>query len=196
MVDEIDFGLPGLGLQRGDHICAVYCGTAERDAILGPFLRAGLEAGDKCFCLLDDVEPVAASWRRGNVDGDQLEVSLRTDVHPSGGRFSATPMIDFLDGQMATATAAGTYRTMRAAGEMTWALAGPTGVEDLMIHEAEITRFAPQYPQALLFMYDLNRFGGSLLVDLLKTHAKLLLGRMVLDNPNWLTPDEFLVSRQ
>jgi hypothetical protein len=40
-------------------------------------------------------------------------------------------------------------------------------------------------------MYDLERFGGGVVVDLLKTHPKLLLGGVLIDNPHALTPDEF-----
>ena len=32
MAESFDFGLPGLGVRPGDHICALYLGPAERDA--------------------------------------------------------------------------------------------------------------------------------------------------------------------
>jgi hypothetical protein len=32
-------------------------------------------------------------------------------------------------------------------------------------------------------------------VDVLKTHPKVLIGGMVLDNPYYLEPDEFLAKR-
>jgi hypothetical protein len=53
----------------------------------------------------------------------------------------------------------------------------------------------PRYPQWGLCLYDLGRFGGGILLDVLKTHRKVLLGGMVLDNPHYLTPDEFLAQR-
>jgi hypothetical protein len=37
--------------------------------------------------------------------------------------------------------------------------------------------------------------GGSTMVDLLRTHPRLLLGGMVIDNPHYLTPDEFRLAR-
>jgi hypothetical protein len=43
--------------------------------------------------------------------------------------------------------------------------------------------------------YDLDAFGGGILVDLMKTHPKLLLGGMLLENPHALSPDEFLAER-
>ena len=44
-------------------------------------------------------------------------------------------------------------------------------------------------------LYDLDVFGGGILVDLLKTHPKLLLGGMLLENPRHaLSPDEFVAG--
>ncbi|NMH95698.1 hypothetical protein HF519_30050, partial [Pseudonocardia bannensis] len=43
----------------GDHVCAMYSGPAERNAILRPFLDTGLGAGHKCLIGLQ--EPDAPS---------------------------------------------------------------------------------------------------------------------------------------
>jgi hypothetical protein len=36
---------------------------------------------------------------------------------------------------------------------------------------------------------------GSMMVDLLRTHPRILLGGMLIENPCCLTPDEFLATR-
>ena len=51
------------------------------------------------------------------------------------------------------------------------------------------------FPQVNLCLYDLTRCSGDLIMDVLKTHPKALLGGMVIDNPYYLEPDEFLASR-
>ena len=78
---------------------------------------------------------------------------------------------------------------------MTWALRDASGVEELVGYESELNRFMPKYPQLMLCLYDLKRFGGGIVVDMLKTHPKLLLGGMLLENPYYLSPDEFLAVR-
>jgi hypothetical protein len=40
-------------------------------------------------------------------------------------------------------------------------------------------------------LYDLREFGGGLLMELLKTHPKVLLGGLVFENPHYLSPDEY-----
>jgi hypothetical protein len=57
MDKPIDIGFKGLQLQLGEHVCGLYAGAQQRDEILLPFLRAGLEAGDKCICIVDGTEP-------------------------------------------------------------------------------------------------------------------------------------------
>jgi hypothetical protein len=47
----------------------------------------------------------------------------------------------------------------------------------------------------IMCLYDLDDFGGGMIVDVLKTHKKLLLGGLVLDNPHYLSPAEFRASR-
>jgi MEDS: MEthanogen/methylotroph, DcmR Sensory domain len=60
----MDAGVPGVGnLERGTHLCALYSGPVERDDLLMPFVQAGLREGDKCLCLIDQVEP-QEGWRR------------------------------------------------------------------------------------------------------------------------------------
>src|ERR1700719_1695805 len=54
--DPVDIGL-GEPAATGDHICALYSGPIERDAILLPFIRSALRSGDKCICVIDSTEP-------------------------------------------------------------------------------------------------------------------------------------------
>jgi hypothetical protein len=52
------------------------------------------------------------------------------------------------------------------------------------------------FPQVNLCLYDLTRCSGELIMDVLKTHPKVLLGGMIIDNPYYLEPDEFAASRE
>jgi hypothetical protein len=69
------------------------------------------------------------------------------------------------------------------------------GVDQLVAYESELNRFIPRYPQVILCLYEIERFSGELILDMLKTHPKVLLGAMVFDNPYYVEPDEFLALR-
>jgi hypothetical protein len=87
------FGVPGMVLQPGDHVCAMYMGTRQRDEFLLPFLRSGLIAGDKCLCVIDSsdprstVEALRGGLREIDVEdclaAGQLEVVGSTDTPTS-----------------------------------------------------------------------------------------------------------------
>jgi MEDS: MEthanogen/methylotroph, DcmR Sensory domain len=203
LTDSIALGIPGVQLPAGSHhICAFYPSLADRDELLIPYLRAGLEAGDKCICLVDttSAEAMFAAVAHDRQFGprrhrQQLDIQQSQETYLRGGGFSTEAMLEFLDQSVGGAIAGG-FGVARVAGEMTWALRRLPGVEELIGYEARLNRFLPRYPQVFLCLYELGRFSGEVLVDVLKTHPKVLLGGMVLDNPYYLEPDEFLATRQ
>ena len=46
-----------------------------------------------------------------------------------------------------------------------------------------MNRYLPLYPQVVVCLYDIERFGAGLVVDLLKTHPRMLIGEMLVENP-------------
>lgn len=201
MTETIELGIPGLSLQVGDHVCAFYRGQTERDHILSSYLGAGLRSGDKCVCVLDDGDPehlraaVIAEMEAGKSADGQLDIHISQDTYLLGGGFSTSAMLAFWDDVVGAAMAGG-YLFSRAVGEMTWALRQMPGVEELFAYESKLNDFLPRYPQVIFCLYDLDRFSGGVLVDILKTHPTVLIGGMVLDNPYYLEPAEFLAARQ
>jgi hypothetical protein len=200
--DVLPFGIAGVNVRPGDHICAFYVGAEERDQVLLPYLREGLQAGDKVICVVDASEPAEVLASIGpDIDVDGCIASQQFEFRPSreaylpGGSFSTGDMVEFWNATVGAALGEGGYQFARAVGEMTWALRDAPGVEELVGYESELNRYMPKYPQLVLCLYDLKQFGGGIVVDMLKTHPKLLLGGMLLDSPYYLSPDEFLATR-
>ncbi len=203
MESSVALGLPGMSVAVGDHVCAFYRGEAGRDEILIPYLRAGIEGGDKCTAVLDEAESGRVSDAlRVDCDVDyalatrQLDVLRSSEAYLLGGGFSQSAMLEFWQAAIGDCMSSGEYEFARSLGEMTWALRELPGVEDLLAYESELNRFLPKYPQVIVCLYDLDRFDGRVVVDLLRTHPKLLLCGSILDNPYYLEPDEFLALRE
>jgi hypothetical protein len=201
LTDSISIGIPGVQLAPGDHVCAFYPSMAQRDEILIPYLSEGLEVGDKCIAVVDSSGPESVLAALGaEVDlapclsRQQLDVQRSEETYLRGGGFSTEAMLDFWDGTIGGAMAGG-FGFARAVGEMTWALRQLPGVEELVGYESRLNKFLPRYPQVILCLYALDSFSGEVLVDVLKTHPKVLIGGIVLDNPYYLEPDEFLAKR-
>ena len=110
----IPFGLPGLDLHAGEHLCAFYRGSAARDDILTAYLRAGLKAGHKCICALDNTEPEVLRAALGeDLAGDRetgdlpLEIYRSQDVYLAGGEFTIAATIAFWDQRIGAAIGRG-----------------------------------------------------------------------------------------
>jgi MEDS: MEthanogen/methylotroph, DcmR Sensory domain len=190
----------GLQLAVGDHICGFYRRPSERDDILIPFLVEGLKAGSKCTCVVDSCTPdevLAKMSEHIEVDRcmsvSQLEVLDSAGTYLAGGGFLPERMLSFWEAKARQSPAGdGTARNI---GDMSWAHRSEGMVSDLIGYESELNRIMSNFPQVNLCIYDLTRCSGELIMDVLKTHPKALLGGMVIDNPYYLEPDEFLASR-
>lgn len=184
----------------GDHICGLYAGREQRDQILKPFLETGLASGDKCICVVDGTNPNeivgmlgADVDGRASADSKQLEVIRSADMYLRSGAFSAHEVIASWKATMSDVMYDGRFGVVRAAE--TWSRRDivPDPME-LLLLESEMNRYLPLYPQVILCLYDLDRFGAGIIVDLLKTHPRVLIGGLVVDNPYHQTPDELLTG--
>jgi hypothetical protein len=195
----------GLQLRVGDHICGFYRQPSERDDILIPFLVEGLKAGDKCTCVVDSCTPgdVLAGMAEHievepYVSDRQLEVLDSYGTYLADGGFLPERMLKFWEGKARRGQDGprpeGPMRA-RNIGDMSWAHRNESVISDLMGYESELNRIMSNFPQVNLCLYDLTRCSGDLIMDVLKTHPKALLGGMVIDNPYYLDPDEFLATR-
>jgi DNA-binding CsgD family transcriptional regulator len=197
-MNGVSLGIPGVvDVSPGTHFCALYSGPAERDRLLFSFLEEGLRHGDKCLCLIDDVEPTLVRDRAVGQPGPeysrrsaQLDVERASDAYLRSGEFSVEDMMSFLS-ESVEAAIGDDFDLLRAAGEMSWVLPGPPGWDELFVYESAVNRAVGQVPAILMCLYDLQKFGADMLVEVLYTHPKILLDRTVIDNPHYVDPTEY-----
>ena len=198
--NPVVLGIAGLEAEPGDHICALFSGERERDQILIPFLRAGLASGDKCICVVDGTPPgeiVAALGPAGEAAASaackQLEVIRSCDMYLRSGRFRADEVIGAWKAAIADAMYAGQFDVVRAVE--TWSRRDVLpDINELLLLESAMNQYLPMYPQVILCLYDIDRFGGGALMNLVKTHPRMLVGGVVIENPYLMTPDEVLLK--
>ena len=128
----------------------------------------------------------------GPPDG-QLDIHLPETTYLAGGEFTTTDMLTFWTENMSKAAVEG-YSFYRLAGEMTWALRDAPGVEHLVGYESELNRVTASSPVIVLCLYDLDRFSGEVVVNIVKTHPQVLVQGILVENPYYVGPDEFLRS--
>lgn len=186
-------GQPLHGLK---HICAFVDSREQQYEILLPFLKQGLECND---CVLNIVAPehyanhVLRLRDAGGALAPQGRLRLHTfeDTYLKDGYFSADRMLGMLEASLAGAREAG-FPGLRGFGEMHWALSGLPGTEELVEYEARVNELAPRFNDPIVCVYDINRFSGRVVTDILSTHPKVILGGRIYDNPYYLPPNQFL----
>jgi hypothetical protein len=199
---QVELGIGGVVLNPGDHVCAFSHGSTDRNEILIPYLEEGLREAEKCICFLEvgGDRPLLDQLRSRSPHLDQeskhLDLLDFSQTYLRGGRFTQAEWFDFFDRRMSSAIHGEGYPAARAAGEMSWCLQTTCpGVEELCAYEAKLNWFLPRYPQIVLCMYDLERFPGHVVVDVLRTHPKVLINKMVFENPYYTDPADFLSGR-
>ena len=200
MPNRVGLGIGGLEAEPGDHICGVFSGEQERDQVLIPFLQAGLVSGDKCICVVDGTSPgkIVATLGPGGeaatlTAGKQLEVIGAADMYLRSGRFSADEVIGAWKAAISDAMYAGQFDVVRVVE--TWSRREVVpDMQELLMLESEMNRYLPLYPQVIVCLYDIDRFGSGALYNLVMTHPRMLVRGVVIQNPYLLTPDEILAK--
>ena len=126
----------------------------------------------------------------------RLDLMTPEQTYLRGGRFSMPAMLEYWRRGVESALAESRYRFVRVVGEMPRALVNKADLDEFLAYESELNRFAPCHPQTILCLYDLDRFGGKVFLTIMRTHPVVLLSGMVLKNPYYLDPDEFLADRK
>ena len=188
-----------LDLAIGDHLCCMYMTEREHRNILVPFIRDGLEHGDKIFYVVDTrtAEAVLASLDASGVPtsdhlvSGQLVILESRDTYIQDGIFDPDRMLSMLDTETDKALEQG-FRALRITGEMSWALRGLPGSERLMEYEGKLNQFFPSHQAIGLCQYDMRRFQPEVLLDVLTTHPIAVVRDTCYENMYYMPPEEFL----
>jgi hypothetical protein len=188
-------------LDRYRHVCAFFHSHDEENRVLLPFVREGIEVGEKVFQILDPglrqehVRGLAA----GGLDVDaaerrkQLEVRVWEEIYLRDGRFDQQAMLHLIQEILERGKTEG-FPLTRFVANMEWALEHRPGAEDIVEYEARLNYVLPRYKDPVICTYDLARFGAGVVVDILRTHPMAIIGSILHENPFYIPPDEFLLE--
>lgn len=183
------------------HICAFFDSKEEQYEVIGPYMIEGLNNNEEviniiesaghsahCNCLSKAGVPVDQK-----LASKQLKVLASEETYLKGGSFAAEKMLNLLEEALNDSKKAG-YESVRACGDMVWALKNVPGTDELIEYEARLNLLTPKHSCSLVCMYDVNRFSGRLIADILATHSHVILNGKIHKNPHYIEPLEFLPS--
>ena len=176
-------------IEPGDHLCCIYETEEEYRGVLIPYVRQGLERGEKVLHIVDDHAPDAllTYLRKDGMDLDrcrklgQLSILTVHETYLRDGLFDPDRMIALLRNETERALADG-FSALRASGEMTWALREAPGSDRLIEYEAKLNTFFPGSKCLGLCQYPRHRFPPSVLLNILRTHPVAILGEKTCPN--------------
>jgi MEDS: MEthanogen/methylotroph, DcmR Sensory domain len=180
------------------HACAFFHHRDEEYEVLGPFVRDGLEAGDKAFQIVDNKHRAERFRRLGEsgIDAHAAEISGQLEVRSwedalRGGRFNQQDMLTLID-EILTAGKTQGFGLTRLWANMEWALEDLPGVHDIVEYETRLNYILPKYDDVVVCTYDVTRFSASIVMDIMRTHPQVIVGGVLRQNHFYVPPDEFL----
>jgi hypothetical protein len=75
---------------------------------------------------------------------------------------------------------------------MDWAAEDPSHIDSLLEFESRVNDVWRRHDDAVICVYDLARFGGDTIVDILRTHPMVVIGGVLQQNPFFVPPKEYL----
>lgn len=188
----------GEHLDEGMHICTFFRTSAERYRVLMPFIREGMEQGDRAFHIVNPslrsehaqrIAEAGIDAARAEVEG-QLEVIGWDEAYLRAGSFDRSAMLSLLPVLLNDGRSRG-FPITRFIADMAWALNDP-GALDLLEYECRVNLALPKAGDIVICSYDLDKFGAPVVVDALRTHPVVLIGGIVQRNPFYVPPEELL----
>jgi hypothetical protein len=188
------------GAEVGEHghVCAFFSDIDEQYRVLLPFIKEGLEQGDKSYQIdnpgqradhcrrLEEAQiDVAAAEKAG-----AIEVQDWKDMYLPDGRFDQHRMLDVWHGVRDGLAAAG-FPRIRSFARMDWALEEHDGVSDLIEYEARYNTIHRSQDVAIC-IYDPRLFSANILMDVLRVHPQILINGVLQENPFYVSPETFL----
>lgn len=189
----INLGFTREHFNEGTHICLIYNDDFERKKVISKYLEGGLLTGEQVYYLADETSPdEILSWlAEQGVDPDHCRIQEAEKAYCPHGYFSADEMLETIK-QLYLSSHESGYPASRVTGEMTWALRGIPGSEQLMEYESRLNTVLPEYPITAICQYDAGRFDGKTIFECLRVHPYMIVKHQIVRNPYYLKPEEYL----
>src|ERR1700754_2564408 len=191
--------------QLGPHdlFCSIYESPEEHYAVAIPFMRIGLDRGEKCIYIADDVMvgDVRQAMESEGIDVERaiasnaLVLSTKEQAYLEHGSFDPAWMFTFWKEATQLALSEG-FSAVRATGETEWVLRGGRGLERWMEYESRLTHTLSENNCSALCQYNRRLFPPELILDVIRTHPTVVYGGTVCRNLYYVPPDEFLGKNQ
>ena len=190
----------GRKLANATHICAFFESEKQEYDCLVPYFSEGLEQGEQVVTIRDaaqckpHTEKLRARMPQSieePIRSNQLRVVASEETYLVDGCFESERMYNMLE-EVLKAAGSGPFKRVRTCGDMTWALRDMPGTDELMEYESRVNKLTTEHDCTLMCVYDVNKFSGRAVMDVLATHPMVVMGDRIYENPYYVEPRDFL----
>src|SRR5246127_143461 len=186
-----------------DHFCSIYESPEEHYAVAIPFMRMGLDRGEKCIYIADDGTlgevREAMEWEGIDVErateSNSLILATKEQAYLKRGSFDPDWMFTFWKEATDSAISEG-FPALRVTGETEWVVRGARGLERWVEYESRLTHAVSENNCSALCQYNRRLFPPELILDVIRTHPVVVYRGTVCRNLYYVPPDEFLGTNQ
>ena len=189
----------GEQLDEGMHICTFFRSSAEKYRVLMPFIREGMEQGDRAFHIVNPslrsehaqrIADAGIDTAQAEAEG-QLEIIGWDQAYVRNGRFNRSAMLSLLPTLLNKGRTQG-FPTTRFIADVAWVLNTAGAVEQLLEYECRVNLVLPKAADIVICSYDLDKVDAAMVVAAMRTHPIVLIGGIVQRNPFYVPPEELL----
>jgi hypothetical protein len=189
----------GSQLDEARHVCAFFNSDDEKYRALLPFIKDGFDCGhkavhvvnpDQCHNHLQRLAAVGIDPTSAQQSG-QFELRTDGETYLRNGHFDQDRMLELFE-QLASGTANCGFPLSRIVCQMDWAANDRSHINNLVEFESRVNDVWRRHDDAVICVYDLAKFGGDTVVDIIRTHPMIIIGGLLQQNPFFVPPDEFL----
>ena len=185
------------------HVCAFFSTDDEEYRVLLPLIKNRIECGDKAINVVDPHQYEEHMGRLASAGIDaasaqragQLDVRINTEAYLLDGKFDHDRMLETFE-QLASGNAERGYPLSRIVCRMDWVIGDESGLEDAIQFESRVNDVWSRHDDAVICTYNLRKFGGDAVIDILRTHPMVIVGGIFHQNPFLVPADVFLQERR
>jgi hypothetical protein len=193
--------IPFAGSQLAEirHVCAFFNSADEQYRVLLPFIKDGFTCGHKAVHVVNPggdkahIQRLTAAGIDTNATRRSGQLELRTNVEAyiRDGRFDQDRMLQVFE-QMASGHDQRGFPLSRIVCQMDWAADSRSHIDNLVEFESRVNNVWRRHEDAVICVYDLAKFGGDTVIDIMRTHPMVIIGGILQSNPFYVPPEEFL----
>jgi signal transduction histidine kinase len=177
-----------------DHVCTLYDQRDEEVAIAVSYVRAGLERGELCVCVVDDggesIRDALAS-EGVDIDAEMRKGRLEFFEKPLAQGLQTRDMLRKIE-QYASGSRSAGHAGFRIVGEMTWTLDGDLKALAEFEARLNLNRVWERHACAGLCQFDVRRFTPETLREIIIVHPLVVIGDRICRNPYYVAPELYL----